>query len=266
MKAFETIRLERSAAGVARLVLARPEAHNAMSIQLIREMRAALAAIEADAGVRVVVLASEGPSFCAGGDLKWMKTIRLQSRAERVAESGELAKMLFELNQLSKVVVGRIQGPAYGGGLGLVACCDVAIAVTTARFALTEVTLGLVPANIAPYVARKLGEANARRVFLHGKAFDAGEARRMGLVAEVVDPDALDAAVAAEIAQTLRCPPLAVAATKKLVDFVLRHSDAENMVYTAECLADAWERDEAAEGIAAFVEKRTPSWRASRTP
>jgi methylglutaconyl-CoA hydratase len=261
MSDFSTIRLERDGS-VARLVLARPEAHNAMSIELIREMRAAIAAIEADAGVRVVVLASEGPSFCAGGDLKWMKTIRLQSRAERIAESGELAKMLFELNRLSKVVVGRIQGPAYGGGLGLVACCDVAIAVTTARFALTEVTLGLVPANIAPYVARKLGEANARRVFLHGKPFDATEARRLGLVAEVVEPDALDAAVTAEIAQTLRCPPRAVAATKKLVDFVLRHSDAENMAYTAECLADAWERDEAKEGIESFVEKRSPSWRA----
>jgi methylglutaconyl-CoA hydratase len=258
---FATIRLERGADGVARLVLARPEAHNAMSIEVIRELRKALDAIESDSAVRVAVLASEGQSFCAGGDLKWMSRIRVQSRTERVAESGELAKMLFELNRLRVPVIGRIQGPAYGGGLGLVACCDVAIAARTARFALTEVTLGLVPANIAPYVARKLGEASARRVFLHGKPFDADEARRMGFVAEVVEPEALDAAVAAEIAQVLRCPPLAVAATKRLVDYVLRHTDEENMAYTAECLADAWERDEAKEGIAAFIEKRRPSWR-----
>src|SRR5918996_6198695 len=141
---FSTIRLEHDADGVARLVLARPEAHNAMSIEVIRELRTALAAIESDATIRVVVLASEGQSFCAGGDLKWMSRIRVQSRAERVAESGELAKMLFELNRLRVPVIGRIQGPAYGGGLGLVACCDVGIAARTARFALTEVTLGLV--------------------------------------------------------------------------------------------------------------------------
>ena len=259
----ETLSLSFDERGIAHLTLARPAVHNAMSIELIRALRQAIAEIEARDGCRAVVLTGEGESFCAGGDLRWMKSIAAQSRAERVAESAELASMFYELDRLSRPLVGRIQGPAYGGGTGLVACCDVAIAARTARFSLTEVTLGLVPANISPYVARKMGVANSRRTFFTGKVMTADEAVALGLVAAVVEPAALDDAVEQEIRSILRCAPGAVAATKRLVEWVLRHDDHDNRVYTADRLADAWETAEAREGIAAFLEKRAPAWRRS---
>ncbi len=260
---YETLRLRFDDRGVATLTLSRPTVHNCMSDVLIREMRAAVAAIEAEPGCRIAVLTAEGESFCAGADFKWMQTILGQSRAERVRDSAELASMLFELNRLSKPLIGRIQGSAYGGGNGLVACCDVAFAAKTARFCLTEVLLGLVPANISPYVARKMGEANARRTFFTGKMMTADEAAAMGLLTAAVEPAELDSAVEAEIRSILRCAPGAVAATKRLVDYVLRHDDATNRVYTADRLADAWETEEGLEGIHSFLEKRPPAWRRS---
>jgi methylglutaconyl-CoA hydratase len=260
---YETLRLERDDRGVATITLSRPAVHNCMSDRLIADMRRAIAALSADAACRVVVLTGEGESFCAGADFKWMKGILGASRAERVRDSAELASMLWELNNLSRPVIGRIQGSAYGGGNGLIACCDVVFAANTAKFSLTEVTLGLVPANIAPYVARKMGEANARRTFFTGKVMTAAEAAAMGLVTAAVEPAELDAVVETEIRSVLRCAPGAVAATKKLVDYVLRHDDATNRVYTADRLADAWETDEGKEGIAAFLEKRKPAWRPS---
>ena len=261
--AYQTLTLSFDDRGVATITLSRPAVHNCMSDVLIAEMRRAVAAIEAAPACRVAVLTAQGDSFCAGADFKWMQTILGQSRAERVRDSTELASMLYELNRLSRPLIGRIQGSAYGGGNGLIACCDVAFAARTARFCLTEVLLGLVPANISPYVARKMGEANARRTFFTGKMMSADEAAAMGLVTSAVDPGELDAAVEAEIRSILRCAPGAIAATKKLVDYVLRHDDATNRLYTADRLADAWETEEGLEGIRSFLEKRSPSWRPS---
>ncbi len=260
---YETLTLRFDDRGIGRLTLARPAVHNCISDALTADMRRAIAEIEATPTCRAVVLTGEGESFCAGGDLRWMQSILAQSRAERVADSADLGAMLYELNRLSRPLVGRIQGPAYGGGVGLVACCDVAIASRSARFCLTEVTLGLVPANISPYVARKMGEANARRTFFTGKMMSADEAAALSLVTMAVDPTDLDAAVEAEIRSILRCAPGAVAATKRLVDYVLRHDDQTNRGYTADRLADAWETEEGREGIQAFLEKRAPSWRRS---
>jgi methylglutaconyl-CoA hydratase len=259
--AYETLRLSFDERGVATITLSRPAVHNCMSNVLIAEMRRVVAAIEATPSCRVAVLTGEGESFCAGADFKWMQTILGQSRAERVHDSAELASMLYELNSLSRPLIGRIQGSAYGGGNGLVACCDVAFAARTARFSLTEVLLGLVPANISPYVARKMGEANARRTFFTGKMMSADEAAAMGLVTAAVDPAELDAAVEGEIRGILRCAPGAVAATKKMIDYVLNHDAATNRVYTADRLADAWETEEGIEGIHSFIEKRPPAWR-----
>jgi methylglutaconyl-CoA hydratase len=258
---FETLKLDFDDRGVARLVLSRPDVHNCMSDVLIRDVRRAVAAIEAERSCRVAVLTGEGPSFCAGADFKWMNRILGATRAERVADSAELASMLYELNALSKPLVGRIQGSAYGGGNGLVACCDVSFAARTAKFCLTEVMLGLVPANISPYVARKMGEANARRTFFTGRTMTAEEAVAMGLVTEAVDPEKLDEAVEAEIRSILRCAPGAVAATKRMIPYVLSHDAETNRVYTADRLADAWDTEEGREGIASFLEKRAPSWR-----
>lgn len=260
---FETLKLEADDRGVGWITLTRPSVHNALSDQMIADMRGVIAVIEADPGYRVVVLTGEGDSFCAGGDIKWMQSILASSREERVRGSAELAAMFWELDHLSRPLIGRIQGPAYGGGNGFIACCDVAFAAATAKFSLTEVTLGLVPANIAPYAARKLGHANARRVFFTGKVMSAHEAATLGLLTAAVDPTELDEIVEEEIRSILRCAPGAIAATKKLVEFVLSHDDETNRIYTADRLADAWETEEGEEGIRSFLEKRPPSWRLS---
>lgn len=257
---YKTIRLEKDKDGVARLTLARPAIHNAMSIELVRELRHAIRAIGEDANVRALVVTGEGQSFCAGGDLNWMKSIMNQSRAQRIAESSELADLLYEFDHLPTAVIGRINGPATGGGFGLTCSCDIAIGSTTARFALTEARLGLLPANIAPYVVRRLGLARSRRLGLGARFIDAVEAERLGLLDRVVAPEDLDKAVEEELGPILSCPPRSVAATKRLFDYVATREPRDCMIYTADRLADAWETAEGKEGIAAFLEKRPASW------
>ena len=259
---YETLLVERDDRGVARITFNRAQKHNAMNAQFITELRRAVAAIAADESVRAVVLTGAGESFCAGGDLGWMKQQVAKSRAERIAETRELAAMLAELNGLPKPVIGRVNGAAYGGGIGMISVCDITIAARGARFGLTEVRLGLLPATISPYVVARMGEANARRVFFNSRMFSADEAQTLGLLSQVVDADALDDAVEREIGYILNCAPGAVAATKELVAFVTRHWGEDNLIYTADRLADAWETAEGKEGISAFLEKRTPWWRA----
>lgn len=260
---FDTLKLAIDERGVARLALSRPEAHNALNAELIEELGVAIRALDEDRAVRAVVLTGEGKSFCAGGDFRWQQSQRDKSRAERIRAGRPLAELLYRMNTLSKPLIGRVNGAAYGGGVGMIAVCDIAVAVETARIALTEVRLGLVPATISPYVAAKLGEAHARRVFFNGKPMSADEAMRYGLVSEVVPEDRLDEAVAAEIDLVLQCAPGAVAMTKKLVDYVLRHDYPDNLVYTVDRLADFWETEEAREGMASFFERRKPAWHRS---
>lgn len=259
--AYETIRIATDERGVCQLTLARPDVHNAMNKALIGEMRDAVKAIAKDPKVRVVVLSGEGKSFCAGGDLRWMKANADMTREKRIAEAGELADMLHELDTLPKPVIGRINGPAYGGGVGMMAVCDLAIGVSSARFGLTEVRLGLVPATISPYVVRRMGPGNARKVFFSGRLFPAEEARALNLLSAVVAPEALDEAIEKGIAELLQAAPGAVGATKRLVDFVATHDHAANRDYTLAALADAWETEEGQEGIQAFLNKETPWWR-----
>ncbi|MBC5762869.1 enoyl-CoA hydratase-related protein [Ramlibacter albus] len=258
---YQTIRLTRDSAHVARLTLARPEIQNALSLEVTRELRHALAAVAADAQVRALVLTGEGKSFCAGGDLKWMQTVLSQGRDQRIADSLPLADLFYEFDHLPKVVIGRINGPATGGGFGLTCICDVVVASSTARFSLTEAKLGLVPANIGPYVARRLGLARARRYGLTARFIDAEQAERIGLVDRVATPDELDSAVAEEIDLVLSLPVSSIAATKKLFNDVTGRPPRECRTYTAEALADAWETPEAAEGIAAFLGKRPAAWK-----
>jgi methylglutaconyl-CoA hydratase len=244
--------------GVAVATFDRPDRHNVMNPAFMDDLHSVMDRVEAG-GVRALVLTGAGESFCAGGDLAWMKTQLHLDRDERVANSGQLATMLRRLDTLGVLTIARVNGPAYGGGVGMIAVCDMAFSVATARFALTEVTLGLAPSNISPYVVRRMGAANARRTFLNARSMDAAMAAHLGLLTAVVDD--LDAAVEAEVESLLRCGPEAVAATKRLIAYVDSHSDEENAVYTAADLADAWERAEGREGIAAFLEKRPPSWR-----
>ena len=262
MPEFETITLEVAAGGVARLTLNRPEARNAMSQRMIRDLRAATERLAGDDAVRVVVLTGSGDHFCAGGDLKEMQVQVTRSRSERIADATELAQLLAEFDRLPKPVIGRINGSAYGGGLGLISICDIAIGVTTARYCLTEVRLGLVPATISPYVVARLGVPHARRVMLNATEMDGAAAVRWGLLDEVVEPAELDAAVAREVNAFLRCAPGAVADCKRLIEFVSTHGASENIPYTANQLADRWESHELAEGIKAFLQKRKPAWNA----
>jgi methylglutaconyl-CoA hydratase len=257
---FQTISLDVDAAGIARLTLNRPEARNAMSQRMIHELGTAADRLAADQAVRVVVLSGAGEHFCAGGDLKEMQVQATRSRDERVADATDLATVLSKLDRLSRPVVGRINGSAYGGGLGLISICDIAIGVTTARYCLTEVRLGLIPATISPYVVARMGVPNARRVMLNATDMDGAAAVRWGLLDDVVDPAALDATIDREIAAFLRCAPGAVADCKRLIEFVCAHETSENIPYTVQQLADRWESAELAEGIAAFLGKRKPAW------
>ncbi|RCX10130.1 enoyl-CoA hydratase-related protein [Extensimonas vulgaris] len=258
---FETIHLDIDALGVARLTLARPDMHNALNPTMFEEIDQALDTIEADPTARVVVLSGAGESFCAGGDFRWQQSQREQNRASRIRSGMPLAHVLARLDTFGRPIIGRINGSAYGGGVGLISICDVVVAVDSAKISLSEVRLGLVPATISPYVAAKLGPSYARRVFLNGKIMSAAEAQRYGLVHEVVPAAELDQAVNAEIDLALACAPGAVQMTKKLVQYVLAHDMADNLIYTVDRLADFWETDEAREGLTSFYEKRAPAWR-----
>ncbi|MEO1460414.1 MAG: crotonase/enoyl-CoA hydratase family protein, partial [Pseudomonadota bacterium] len=257
----ETLRLETDADGVARVTLARPERHNALDSALIGALATAAAQLARDGAVRAVVLTGEGESFCAGADLGWMRAQMGADRARRIAEATALAETLRALDTLPKPLIARVNGQAYGGGLGLMSVADLAIAARPGRFAFTEVRLGLTPATISPYVVRRMGEPRAREVFFSGRFFDADEAVRLGLAASAVARDALDEAVTGAIAPYLSAAPGAVADAKALVARQAGGVDSETIRATAEALADRWETAEAREGIAAFFEKRRPSWR-----
>ncbi|MBX3412729.1 MAG: crotonase/enoyl-CoA hydratase family protein [Pirellulales bacterium] len=260
MSSFETISLEVDARGMARLRLNRPESKNAMSPQMIVELRAAGRKLAEEPSVRGIVLTGAGDVFCAGGDLKGMQKQAQGTREERIQDATELAEMLAEWNMLPKPIIGRINGSAFGGGIGLISVCDLAIGVTSAKFCLTEVRLGLIPATISPYVVARLGVPNARRVMLNAREMDAAMAVRLGLLSEAVAPDELDAAVEREISALLQCAPGAVGNAKALIRFVSTHDTPANIEYTARALADAWESAEVAEGIQAFLTRQKPKW------
>ena len=259
---MDTIRIEVDPRGVARLGLARPDKHNALSAQMISELTEAAHRLAKDPAVRVVVLAADGASFCAGGDLGWMRAQMTADAATRAAEATKLALMLQAMNDLPKPLIGAVQGNAFGGGIGMMSVCDVAVGVTGARFGLTETRLGLIPATIGPYVVARMGEANARRVFMSARLFDAPEAVQLGLLARVVDPDELESAIEAEVAPYLSCAPGAVAEAKALIRRLGPRIDEGVIAETIAALVARWESPEAAEGIGAFFDKRKPVWSA----
>lgn len=257
---FETLKIERDERGVAHLWLARPQKHNAMSGRMIEELAQAARQLGEDKAVRVVVLAGEGKSFCAGGDLRWMQAQMTASADERRAEARKLADALFALNTLPKPLIGRIQGNAFGGGIGLMAVCDIAIGVPEATFGLTEVKLGLIPATISPYVLARMGEDKARRVFMSGRLFKAGEAVRMNLLANLALPAELDKAIEAEVAPYLAAAPGAVAEAKRLTRMLGPAITPDIIDQTIERLVACWEGSEAPEGIDAFFAGRKARW------
>ncbi|MFS2325726.1 crotonase/enoyl-CoA hydratase family protein [Brucella sp. H1_1004] len=261
MMEFETILIDIDERGVATLTLNRPEQHNALSSLMIHELFSATQRLANDDAVRVVTLTGSGISFCAGGDLGWMREQVNATRTQRIEAARALALMLKALHDLPKPLIGRVNGQAYGGGVGLISVCDTTIGVTDARFGLTETKLGLIPATISPYVVARIGQAHALRNFTSARLFDAEEARHIGLLHQVVEAERLDASVDAEIRPYLSTAPTAVAASKRLVHALGRPIDDMTIEMTLVRLADAWETPEAAEGIAAFFAKRSPSWK-----
>ena len=256
---FEALALE-VADGVATLTLDRAEKRNAMSRRMIDELTEAAGRLAADDAVRAVVLTGAGDSFCAGGDLRWMKEQMAADAATRAEGARALASMLGAIDALPKPVIGRVQGQAFGGGLGLVAVCDVAVAVDSARFGFTETRLGLIPATIGPYVVARMGGAAARRVFMSGRVFGAREAVRLGLIATAVLPGELDRAVKAQLAPYLSAAPGAVAQAKALARDLGGAPRPEDIERSVAALVERWESDEAAQGIEAFFARRPPPW------
>ncbi|MEO8298604.1 MAG: enoyl-CoA hydratase-related protein [Burkholderiales bacterium] len=258
--AYKTIEFRSDERGVAWLTLNRPEMKNAMNGDMYDEARAVVAQVDADPNVRVLVLTGAGDAFCSGGDFKYQQSQAQRKAHERLTEASKLALWLGELDTLSKPLLGRINGAAYGGGIGLVSVCDVAVAAADVRFCLSEVSMGLLPGMISPFVVRKMGVSNARHYFLNAAVFDAEKAERIGLVHEVAAREELDAVVERHIQAYLRCSPEAIAGTKRLIDFVDRHDTVANFHYTVDRVAQMWASEEGAEGIASFLEKRKPRW------
>ena len=247
--------------GVATIRMNRPDVHNAFDDALIAALTAELRRMEQLPEARAIVLAANGKSFSAGADLNWMRRMAKYSKEENLSDAMALAGLMRCLDGLKKPTVARVQGAAFGGGVGLVACCDIAIASTEASFSLTEVRLGLIPSVISPYVIAAIGEREARRYFLTAERFDAMEARRIGLVHDVVDSGALDEAVANIVGQLLKGGPQALAAAKKLIaDVSRRPMDDALSAETARRIAAIRIESEGQEGLAAFMEKRPPAW------
>jgi methylglutaconyl-CoA hydratase len=256
-KTIEVLRRE----GVALIGLARPEVHNAFDETLIAELTAAVREAGDDPAVRAILLHGAGSSFCAGADLDWMRRMAGYGRRENLADAGALAAMLSTIATCPKPTVARVHGPAYGGGVGLVACCDVAIGANDATFALSEAKLGLIPATIGPYVVSAIGARQARRYFLTGERFDAAEAYRIGLLHDIVLPGELDARVNEILGALLVAGPNAQREAKVLVRAVVdRPVDERVVADTVERIATVRASDEAREGIAAFLAKRPPAW------
>ena len=247
--------------GVATLTMNRPEIHNAFDDRLIAALIDELGRLEADPRVRVLVLTANGKSFSAGADLSWMRRMADYSREENLQDARQLAELMRKLDGFPRPTLALVQGAAYGGGVGLVACCDMVIASHKASFCLSEVKLGLIPAVISPYVVSAIGPRAARRYFLSAERFSAVEASRINLVHELVAPEELQAKGAEFCSLLLKNGPYAMAAAKDLIAAVARGPIDQAMIHdTAERIADTRASAEGCDGLTAFLEKRTPSW------
>jgi methylglutaconyl-CoA hydratase len=246
---------------VARVTLDRPAIRNAFDDALIAALTKALRELDADGAVRAVVLAGSGAAFCAGADLNWMKRMAAYGYEQNLADAQALAGMLRTLDRMAKPTVARVHGPAFAGGVGLVAACDIAIGVPEAKFCLSEAKLGLSPATISPYVVRAMGERMARRYFLTAEVFDGTEAARIGLLSGLVAQEKLDAEVDGILRHLTQGGPQAMTKIKDLIRAVSAGAVDDAMIGdTAQRIAEIRVSPEGREGIASFLEKRKPSW------
>jgi methylglutaconyl-CoA hydratase len=248
-------------AGVATVTLNRPEVRNAFNDEVVTELTAVFRELGGREEVRCIVLAGNGPAFCAGADLNWMKRMAGYTRDENLADAAALARMLGEIYACPRPTIARVHGDAYAGGVGLVAACDMAVSVDTAQYCLSEVKLGLVPGTISPYVVRAMGARAAHRYLLTAERFSAAEALRIGFVHEVAPMAELDARVQALASALVQAGPGAVKACKALVQDVAGHEITPGLVVrTVEAIADIRASDEGREGLQSFLQKRKPSW------
>ncbi|MGP6157883.1 MAG: enoyl-CoA hydratase-related protein [Vulcanimicrobiaceae bacterium] len=245
---------------VVHVALARPEVHNAFNAALIAELGQTFDALGADGSVRVIVLSGEGRTFCAGADINWMRDSLELTHEENLEGARDLSRMYRSIDQLPKPVIGRIHGAALGGGAGLVAVCDVAVAAEGTRFGFTETKLGILPAVISPFVLAKIGRSHARALALTGERFDARRALTIGLVHEVVAAEALDGAVTRIINEILSASPSAIAAAKRLLAHVAELDYDATLEPTARAIAKQRTSYEGQDGLRAFLEKRKPEW------
>lgn len=258
----EPVLLDIDERGVATVTLNRPEKHNAFDDDLIAQLTVIFKQLGEDKQVRAVILAAKGRSFCAGADVNWMKRMADYTFEENVADAKKLAEMLWHLNYMPKPTIARVQGAAFGGAVGLIACCDMAVGSKMSKFCLSEVKLGLIPATISPYVIAAMGERIARRYFVTAEVFSARRARRLGLLSETVTEEELDGCIEELLQNILKNGPNAVAAAKQLV-FDVGSQPCEEEIMEKTCLRIATVRvsGEGQEGLSAFLEKRKPNWR-----
>ncbi len=255
--------VQRDERGIARVTLNRPEVHNAFNDVLVGELTEVIDSLSQDAAVRAIVLTGEGHTFCAGADLNWMRAMAKYDEADNYADALRLAELMQLLNDCPKPTIARVNGSAYGGGVGLVACCDMVVAVEDATFALTEVKLGLAPAVISPYVVAAIGERQARRWFLTAEAMSATTARELGLLHEVASPELLDDVVEGWVKALLRAGPHALTASKRLIERVGTNAqlrDGRLTDDTAKLISHLRVSPEGQEGLTAFLERRKANW------
>lgn len=260
---YQTLVVERAPenAHIAYIALNRPEVRNAFNQTTIAEITRAFTELGADPEIRAIVLAANGAAFCAGGDLNWMKAMADYTPEQNRADAGQLAAMLQTIYHCPKPVIARVQGDCYAGGLGLIAACDIVVAVEAAHFCLSEVRIGLIPATISPYVIKAIGESAARRYFITAERFAARVAQRIGLVHEVVADEDLDESVGALLKALLAASPDAVTDAKRLVREVAGQPlSAALIAATVEGIAHSRASAQGREGVRAFLEKRKPSW------
>jgi methylglutaconyl-CoA hydratase len=256
---YETILFSKEGE-IARVFFNRPEVHNSFNSTMIKEVEAVFEKVKADKSIRVVVLSGKGKSFCAGADINWLREIINYSFEQNLKESLQLAEVLYKIYMLPKATVAMVNGTAIGGGNGFLSACDIAVASEEAKFGLSEVKIGLVPAAISPYVIRRIGQSKAREYFLTGKRISARKALEIGLISEVVPHDKLRKTVDGIANLLLSSGPGAIAACKELIHRVPEMSFDEVKEYTARVIANLRVSEEGQEGMASFLEKRKPKW------
>lgn len=246
--------------GVSHIILNQPDKHNALSPTMIEELSDAFENLSKDENTRVLILSANGKSFCAGGDLDWMKKQIFSDRSTRIKEAKKLAMLLFKMYNFPKPLIAKVEGNAFGGGIGIISVCDIAVSLDNIKLALTEAKLGLIPATISPYVVLKVGSSNAIDMFTSARTFSPQEGQKIGLIKLITTSDKINETITNEILPFLKNAPAALSASKKLVRNLSVKIDENTIRFTVEALADVWENPEAIEGINAFFEKRKPNW------